>query len=167
MMNGCLCHGRTKGASTQIAHHQVKRCRRHKMCQSSLTYMTNLKRNSGRWTDARYKSFIVSALRAASRRWPPKFETLHEAYVGQKTNPKTKRISKHYQCKACSQVFPGKDVQVDHIEPVVSTSEGFTTWDAFIQRLFCEKEGLQVLCTPCHNIKTQKEKDASKERTRN
>lgn len=129
--------------------------------------MTKSSRNGGRWTDARYKAFIVSALRAASRRWPPKYETLQEAYVGQLTNPKTKRVSKHYKCKACKEIYPGKEVQVDHIEPVVSTTDGFTTWDAFIQRLFCEKSGLQVLCSQCHSIKTQKEKDASKERTKN
>ena len=128
--------------------------------------MTSSSRNGGKWTPARYRTFIVSALRAASRRWPPKHETLQEAYAGQLTNPKTKRISKHYKCKACEQIYPGKEVQVDHIEPVVSTTAGFTTWDAFIERLFCEKENLQVLCSPCHDIKTQKEKDESKQRTR-
>lgn len=120
--------------------------------------MTTSNRNSGKWTPARYRTFIVSALRAASRRWPPKYETLQEAYVGQKINPKTKRESKHYKCKACKKIFPGKEVQVDHIEPVVSTTDGFTTWDEFISRLFCEKENLQVLCKPCHDIKTALER---------
>lgn len=127
--------------------------------------MTNSnKRNSGRWTDARYRTFIVSALRAASRKWPPKFETLQEAYAGQLLNPKTKRISKHYKCKACKEIYPGKEVQVDHIQPVVSPTTGFTTWDEFISRLFCEKENLQVLCSECHNVKTKEEKDESNSR---
>lgn len=129
--------------------------------------MTSSGRNGGKWSVARYRTFIVSALRAASRRWPPKYETLQEAYVGQFVNPKTKRVSKHYKCAACTEVYPGKEVNVDHIFPVIDPKTGFTSWDDFISRLFCEKENLQVLCTECHNLKTKKEKDVSKERTRN
>lgn len=129
--------------------------------------MTNSnKRNSGRWTDARYRAFIISALRAASRRWPPKFQTLQEACVGQQINQKTNRISKHYKCATCSKTVPTSEIQIDHISPIVPPRTGFTTWDDFIERLFCEKDNLQALCKPCHLLKTKEEKDASKKRTR-
>lgn len=49
-------------------------------------------------------------------------------------------------------------MQVDHIKPVVDPNTGFTSWDDFIERLYCEKENLQVLCTTCHDRKTLKEK---------
>jgi len=48
-------------------------------------------------------------------------------------------------------------VQVDHIIPVIDPATGFTTWDAFIERLFCDRDNLQVLCTSCHDIKTKEE----------
>jgi hypothetical protein len=122
-------------------------------------------RNGGKWTEGRFKAFIISILRAGTRRWQPKYETLQDAFVGQRINPKSKRLSKHYKCAACEGEFPTAQVQVDHRRPVVSVDDGFTTWDSFIESLYCEKDNLQVLCIPCHNIKTKEERLASKQRT--
>lgn len=66
-------------------------------------------------------------------------------------------MGSHYRCNTCKGIFPTKDVNVDHIKPVVNPEEGFTTWDEFIKNLFCEKENLQVLCSSCHTIKTKAE----------
>lgn len=109
------------------------------------------------WTEGRIRAFIVSVLRAGARRWPPKFETLQEAFVGKKTNEKTGREAKHYECNECKGHFPSKDVQVDHIIPVVDP-KGFTTWDDYITRLYCGKDNLQVLCITCHKIKSKQER---------
>lgn len=105
------------------------------------------------WTEARKHSFIVSVLRAGTRRWPPKYQTLAEAKVGKKINSKTGRLAEHYLCTACCNEFPATGVEVDHIIPVVS-SGGFTTWDDYIERMFVDREGFQVLCKACHKIKT-------------
>jgi len=64
----------------------------------------------------------------------------------------------HYKCAACKKHFVAADVQVDHIEPVVDPKKGFISWDVFIERMFVEIEKLQVLCKPCHKIKTDEEK---------
>ena len=119
-------------------------------------------RNGGRWTNARFNSFIKSGLRAMSRRWGPKFECLADACVGTKTNKATGRMAKHYECAECHNQFPAKEVAVDHIDPVVAVT-GFTTWDEVIERMFVEKEGLQVLCKACHDAKTKEEKQQAKE----
>lgn len=121
--------------------------------------------NGGAWTEARFRTFIVSVLRAGSRKWPPKYQVLNEAKTEKKVNTKTKRMGQHFQCAACAKDFPSSQVQVDHIEPIVSTEDGFTSWKDFIERLYCEKENLQVLCKPCHSLKTKKERDARKQRT--
>lgn len=118
----------------------------------------NKKRNGGEWTDARFRSFVTSALRAASRRWPPKFKALKEAFVGRKTNKKTGKLAMHYKCAKCKKHFVATDVQVDHIFPVVDPKVGFVSWDMFIDRIFCEIENLQVMCKPCHKVKTEEEK---------
>ena len=115
------------------------------------------------WSDGRLKSFITSALRGAFRRYPNKYEVLKEALVGKRLNNKTNRVSAHYKCAECNEDFPTKEVQVDHVLPIVDPSEGFISWDAFIANLFCSKDNLQVLCKPCHKIKTLKENKKRKE----
>jgi hypothetical protein len=40
----------------------------------------------------------------------------------------------------------------------VDPKKGFVGWDVYIDRMFCEIENLQVLCKPCHKIKTDQEK---------
>jgi len=110
------------------------------------------------WTEGRLKTFITSVLRGGYRRYPPKYEVLNEASVGKKLNKKTKRMALHYICAKCNKEYPGKEVNVDHINPVVCPKQGFVDWDVFIKRLFCEKSNLQVLCSECHDKKTLKER---------
>ena len=64
----------------------------------------------------------------------------------------------HYSCAECKHHFIAAEVQVDHINPVVDPKKGFVNWDDFINRMFCEQSNLQVLCKPCHKIKTDQEK---------
>lgn len=123
--------------------------------------------NSGNWTPARFRSFIKSALRSASIRWPPKYITLSKACIGKQENKKTGRQAKHFLCAECNGEFPSSEVQVDHKEPVIDPIKGFTSWDDVIARMFCEEEGLQVLCSSCHNTKTTAEKQKAKERKLN
>lgn len=118
------------------------------------------------WTEARYTSFIKSALRGSSRKWKPISDCLREARVSRGI----------YKCASCEEDVPktaiinGKKVNnanVDHIDPIIDPSKGFTTWDDFISRLFCEKDKLQLLCHNCHQDKTNLEKEAASERRRN
>lgn len=126
-----------------------------------------MSRNGGRWTEARFHSFIKGGLRAISNRWPPKYEVLKEARV--------KRG--FYKCagyKRRSHIVPAslppkkgnkrriKNAIVDHISPVIDTIKGFVSWDETISRLFCEADGLQVLCHECHVRKTADEREQRK-----
>src|SRR5512139_4098738 len=96
------------------------------------------------WTEGRLRSFITSTIRAGFRRFPPKFEVLKAALTGKKVNEATGRVAAHYRCADCKKDFPQKNVQVDHIKPVVDPKVGFVSWDVFIERLFCEAKNLQV-----------------------
>jgi len=59
-----------------------------------------------------------------------------------------------------------KNTFVDHIKPVVDPAVGFTTWDDYIERMFCEADNLQVLCKACHDAKSEEEKAIAVERRR-
>jgi 5-methylcytosine-specific restriction endonuclease McrA len=124
--------------------------------------MTRTTFNDGEWTVARFNSFVKSALRSASQRWPVKYKVLSEAFVGQKTNEKSGRLAKHFKCNSCKEDFPAKDVQVDHIKPIIDPVVGFSSWDDVVYNMFCERDNLQVLCKTCHNVKTKQEKEERK-----
>jgi|TARA_R110000851_G_scaffold142080_1_gene280422 5-methylcytosine-specific restriction endonuclease McrA len=122
-------------------------------------------RNGGEWTQARYNSFVASVLRAGSRRWPPKYKATKTALAKRQVNKKTGHMAYHYKCAACTDLFVADDVQVDHIAPVVDPAVGFVDWNTFIERLYCEIAYFQVLCKPCHKLKTAEERSQRKKKT--
>lgn len=121
-------------------------------------------RNGGQWTEAKWRSFIVSLLRSGQRRWPPKQQAVKEAKAGKLINEATGRLAEHYKCVACGGLFPLKSVQADHIEPVIDPHVGFVSWDEYINRMYCEKDNYQILCKGCHSAKTAEERSIAKER---
>lgn len=68
------------------------------------------------------------------------------------------RVSRgRYKCAKCQKQFRNGEFQMDHIQPVIQPGEGFRSYDDFISRLYCGASGLQLLCKPCHQKKTNKE----------
>lgn len=117
------------------------------------------------WTEGRRRSFLVSLIRSGMRRYPAKYQALDKAYIGTKLNKATNRKAKHWECNKCKGHFPQKQINVDHIEPVVDPQVGFVNWDTFINRMFCSPDNLQVLCLDCHKVKTQQEQKAKNANT--
>lgn len=128
--------------------------------------MATKPRNGGQWTEARFRAFVVSALRAASRRWPVKYAVMKQACVGRKVNIVSGKLALHYVCAGCNKHFPASNIAVDHIKPVVDPKKGFQGFDVFIERLFCESDGLQCLCKECHSVKTKDERKERRDATR-
>lgn len=123
-------------------------------------------RNSGQWTEARFRSFIVSAIRKSSSRWGPKNESKRDARHPVKLVNERGRLVFHSVCVMCKDVIPETTSSVDHIEPVIDPEIGFVSWDEYIKRMYCEKAGFQVLCKPCHDAKTKGEREVGTERKR-
>lgn len=72
-----------------------------------------------------------------------------------------------YTCNHCLDLFRGRDVQLDHIEPVVPLDQTSSEipLGIYAERRLCSPiENHQVLCKPCHSTKTKLERA---ERTRN
>ena len=110
---------------------------------------------SGRWTKAQFWSFIRACLRQKSRRWAPVYETLAAARRPSK-NKTNARLKWEYKCAKCKKWYAQKDVSVDHIIPAGRLND-YDDLPAFVKRLFCETDGLQVLCKKCHDKKTKQE----------
>jgi 5-methylcytosine-specific restriction endonuclease McrA len=103
----------------------------------------------------KYESKIRGKLRELARYMPEKQECLENAIH---PTEKGERGGKLYICNKCGLCFKPNEVQVDHIQPVVPTDHEIESWDEYISRLFCDIENLQVLCKPCHQIKSNNER---------
>lgn len=96
------------------------------------------------------RKFIINGLRALSNKWRPKYEVKKAARVRRGV----------YLCagyKRAPHEVRAKEIEVDHIDPVIDPDKGFTDWNDYIARLFVEEDKLQVLCKECHKKKTNDE----------
>lgn len=89
------------------------------------------------------KSWLIPRLRRISRFWPEANEAMRKAKVS----------PGFHKCAMCRNTFHYKQVERDHIEPMIRLS-GFTDWHDLIQKLLPYSEGYQILCKNCHKAKT-------------
>ena len=125
-------------------------------------------------TEAELRSRIMSAIRQLSRWWRPKNEAIARARVGRGK----------YKCEECGKIGPAslpplpwkkrkrKNIQADHIEPVVPI-EGWKddnnlflnyNWNEVLERMFVPAEGFQAICWECHSWEKWKTKQENKKR---
>lgn len=107
---------------------------------------------SGTLTRAAFFQMIRSALRNKSRWWKPISDC--KALARRKNQGKNKRLKWEFQCNSCKEWFPDQEVCVDHITEAGSLNT-LNDLPKFVGNLFCEVDGLQVLCKKkCHLEKT-------------
>jgi hypothetical protein len=121
--------------------------------------------------DTKFHYFIIARARQVFNWWPERKKAKARARVQDDV----------YICEGCGHIVVenehlfetryvgaelGDDsraildkVEVDHIDPVVATGEGWEGYDVYFTRLFCPADNLQVLCTMCHKFKTLTEND--------
>ena len=119
---------------------------------------TEKPRNSGTQTESAFWGMIRSCLRQKSRWWKPITETKMEARRPYKGTNKAQKWE--YQCNHCKEWFMEKEIAVDHLIEAGALTCGKDV-EGFIERLFCEKGGFQILCNKrkdgiesCHQKKT-------------
>ena len=100
------------------------------------------------WTKARYFSFIRSALRGATMKYPAK-----QKYLEQKSYkaPKGSRAKKLVDCEECSKSMAKSNAHVDHIIACGSLQD-FSDIERFVSTLFCGLGNFRVLCKECNEI---------------
>lgn len=99
------------------------------------------------------KKFLIPKLRSASYKFPPRSEAIKKARVDRGK----------YKCAICEAIVGSKEFVVDHINCVVPIETGFTTWDDYINRMFCDEDGFQIICENCNRSKTLIEREMRKE----
>lgn len=97
--------------------------------------------------------WIKRHIEALSYKWTPRTAAKNASRrVSQLSD---KRVKYQFQCNHCEEWFKAKETQLDHIVPKGRYSkETFFVW---LDRLFCQADGFQVLCIPCHKVKSAKE----------
>lgn len=110
-------------------------------------------KNYPEWSQARFWSFIRSALRQAHVKYPP-------AQSLMKKDRKTVTGKKHkfeHQCSICQEWKPQKEIEKDHIIEVGSL-RSYEDLPGFVERLFCSEEGYRKVCKPCHKKLTAEQR---------
>lgn len=96
------------------------------------------------WSYERY----VYAFARRIFRWSPAYRNVTKLA----TRPGNIRV-----CAKCEKPFPKRETHVDHVNPVIDPTTGFTTWESYFGRLYVGVDQLQVLCKKDHKVKTKAE----------
>lgn len=109
------------------------------------------------------ESAIISALKRTYSRSP----SVSELYnINRKEFPNykkdgtlAKRPAVRFQCVSCKEWHMRTNTQADHMEPVVPLNIPLkhACMDMIIHRLWVDTNKLQILCKPCHKIKSKEE----------
>lgn len=111
--------------------------------------------------DKKTKTSIINFIRLSFRYAPVCQDILKLSIHPTVKGPKG---GKRYKCKICKNGFALNEVQIDHIEKIIpnGTKQIEMSLDEYSNRLYCDVSNLQVLCKPCHKIKTNKERHPGK-----
>lgn len=94
--------------------------------------------------------FIKARLRNLTYKWPPRNEIFSLGRIDRGI----------YKCSSCQLGFHYKQIERDHIDPVIPLEglplqeSGEIDWNSYIPRLFCGIENFSLLCLQCHLNKT-------------
>lgn len=117
------------------------------------------------------KTWVISQLRRISMKWPPRNKVYRanrrEIELFKKDGTPYKKKFYEHQCNICKEWFRAKDIQLDHINPVVDLSDhsGLSEEEyigKFVVSLLSYEENWQKVCAQCHDIKTKNEQKIRK-----
>lgn len=104
--------------------------------------------NAGTMSNAAFFGWLRSRLRKMSQMWKPIQQVKREARILYKGDNKRRKFS--FVCNKCKNAVSDKECAVHHIIPAGSL-KSFEDIAGFCERLFVEKEGLELLCDKCHD----------------
>ena len=115
--------------------------------------------------DAMIYNMIYSRIRRLWSIMSPDRE--HVMWAARREDRSGNRLKVFYKCAECSEEFPEKEIQVDHIEAIGARPETLDGLSEWIRRVFCIYTNLQVLCKPCHRVKSKEDMKRIREAKKN
>lgn len=104
---------------------------------------------------ARERGLIKGAVRRVFSRSDLRKEAVESAKI-EHSDPK-RRTKKWIRCKECQQPTPLWLAEADHVLPIVPVDSSLEemSWDTLVNNLWCDIKLLDILCKPCHTVRTQ------------
>lgn len=122
-------------------------------------------------TEAAFWAWVKGVLRKGWSRHPIKVQYIqslrYKAPLGKKTKRNLEGLVWAVDCECCGKPTPQNKTQCDHIH-ASKQERWYDDIDAFVHRMYYVTfEDIQALCIPCHEIKTEADKqDCSFEEAR-
>lgn len=106
-------------------------------------------------------AFAKGVLRRATRKTKGYNECLSKVKrlepMVKKDGTKGKKMLSWFKCAHCEGEFKRREINVDHIIPIVPVDAPIPEISDWIHRLYCDSSELQVLCITCHKVKSKAE----------
>lgn len=111
------------------------------------------------------QGLIKGALRRIFSRSDLRRSIIEKAIIKGYKNSKRKAVKFWVKCSECGKMEAKSNVQVDHDQPVIGITETLEdlSWDDLVNRIWCPESNLNVMCKPCHQLKTKKENKARRD----
>lgn len=105
------------------------------------------------------RGLLKGAIRRTFSRSELRRRALDKALVKDYHDPSRKRVTRWGKCSVCKKTEPAYLLQVDHVTPIIPVDKTLDdmSWDAVIDRVWCDERNLQAVCRVCHDKKTKEE----------
>ena len=74
------------------------------------------------------------------------------------SNVLSSRVKSVGQCQICNGWFANSNLQVDHVNQAGSIGNSWEGYFNWFYNLLAEKDNMQLVCVPCHKVKTYAER---------
>lgn len=107
---------------------------------------------------AKERNLIKGAIRRVFSRSELRRTMLEESRI-EHYDASRPRVTKWSRCEQCKLPHATYQMECDHIIPIVPVDKTLEdmTWDEIVNRIFCNKNNLQILCKLCHTVKCKQE----------
>jgi 5-methylcytosine-specific restriction endonuclease McrA len=114
-------------------------------------------------TSPKERNLVKGAMRRVFSRSELRQQVLKRNLI-EHSDPKRPRVKKWAWCEVCGEVLPAYTMAVDHRIPLVPIDKTLEdmSWDEVVERLWCDVSNLQLICTPCHKLKSSQERKQRK-----
>lgn len=107
-------------------------------------------------TEAEWWAWLRGKSRQIWSDYPPRMDYKRSKLIPnfEGSGVTSKRVKSVGQCQICKNWFANSSLQVDHIEQVGLLGNTWEGWFNWTYDLLADKDNMQLVCIPCHKIKS-------------